>query len=119
EAISAARGLADAIGSRVIVAVPCASTGAQVDAFARIDGVDEVLAVEHQALEPFLAGPWVAAVTQAVRRVEPSVVLIPSSITGRDYAARVAARLGMPMAADISDIGFDDSGKLWATRAVY
>lgn len=119
ELITAARELADVIGSRVIVAVPCGSAGTQVGAFAGIAGVDEVLTVEHEALEPFLAGPWVAAVTQAVRHFQPGVVLVPSSITGRDYAARVAARMGMPMAADISALGVDDSGKLWATRAVY
>ncbi len=119
ELVTAARGLADATGSRVIVAVPCASAGPRVDAFAGIAGVDEVLAVEHDALEPFLAGPWVAAVTQAVRHVQPRAVLIPSSITGRDYAARVAARLRTPMAADVSAVGVDGSGRLWATRLLY
>jgi electron transfer flavoprotein alpha subunit len=119
ELITAARELADATASRVIVAVPCGSTDERVRQFARIAGVDKVLATEHEALEPFLAGPWVAAVTQAVRQVQPGVVLVPSSITGRDYAARVAARRGLPMAADVSATGVDASGKIWATRAVY
>jgi electron transfer flavoprotein alpha subunit len=119
EAITAAGALANAISSRVVVAVPCAVADDRAAEFARVNGVDEVLAIEHESLEPFLAGPWVSAVTQAVRHVQSSIVLIPSSITGRDYAARVAARLGWAMAADVSDLGFEQSGQLWAKRAVY
>lgn len=119
EIITAARVLADLLGTTVDAAV----LGSSVDGIAtnlrRIAGLDRVLTAEHEALEPFLAGPWVSAVTQVVEHVQPRVVLIPSSITGRDYAARVAARLGVAMIADVQSMGVDPDGQIVAARNVY
>lgn len=118
EMVTAARSLADRIGGRVVVAVPGAEPRAAVEAIAAFSGVDEVLVVHHQALAPFLPGPWVSAVTDTIRAVQPVVVLIPSSITGRDYAARVAARLGVGMVPDATAVRIDESGAVVVTRAL-
>jgi electron transfer flavoprotein alpha subunit len=117
ELVTAARGIADEIGGNVSVAV----LGADVDAFARelasIEGVDRVVAVSHDALVPFTAGPWTASVAQLARQVSPFALLIPSSITGRDYAARVAARLDAALVPDAIALSVDE-GHLAASRAV-
>jgi len=119
ELITAARRLAGPVGGTVTVAVAGSGVDAVAQAFAALDGVNEVLVVDHPALAPFLPGPWVGAVTSIVRLANPIVVLVPSSITGRDYAARVAARLGVGIAADATGLGIDpDRGSVTATRAV-
>jgi electron transfer flavoprotein alpha subunit len=116
--VSAARSLADASAGNVAVAVFGPDPTAAAGSFASVSGVDEVVTVAHEALAPFLPGPWVGAVSELIRVVGPDAVLIPSSITGRDYAARVAARIGVGVVPDASALRIDDQGAIVATRAV-
>jgi electron transfer flavoprotein alpha subunit len=117
EAIAAARLVGDARQAEVVVAVFAREVGDLTGQFASVAGVDRVVVVEHDALAPFLAGPWVGAVSDVARQLDPFLTLVPSSITGRDYAARVAARLGYAMASDVLAIDAAGDG-LVVTRAV-
>lgn len=117
ELVSAARRLANAMSTEVTVAVAGSGIDSLAREFAAVAGVDRVVAVEHEALDPLLPGPWAAAVTSLVRRLQPFAVLIPSTITGRDYAARVAARLGRALVPDALDLSLDE-GQLVASRSV-
>jgi len=117
ELVTAARRLADERSSDVVVAVPGSGVGAIASAFASIGSVDRVVTAEHEALAPFLPGPWTAAVAAVIRHLDPFAVLIPSSITGRDYAARVAARLDLPLVPEAFGLALEE-GQLVATRAV-
>jgi electron transfer flavoprotein alpha subunit len=117
ELVTAARTLASETGGEVVVAIAGASPAAYANDLAALDGIARVVAVEHAALDPFTPGPWVSAITQAVEAVNPFAVLIPSSITGRDYAARVAARLVAGLVPDATALSLED-GDLVATRAV-
>jgi electron transfer flavoprotein alpha subunit len=49
-------------------------------------------------------------VAQAVGDVNPAVVLMPGTTSGRDYAPRLAARLGLGLAADCVDLKVEDGG---------
>ena len=117
ELVSAAQTIAGDLGAEVAVAVAGAGVAGIAAEFATIEGVDRVLHVEHDALAQFLPGPWVGAVSSIVQQVQPVAVLIPSSITGRDYAARAAARLDVGLVPDALSLG-TDGGSLIATRAV-
>ncbi|MBA2467821.1 MAG: electron transfer flavoprotein subunit alpha/FixB family protein [Chloroflexia bacterium] len=117
EMITAARRVADALAGEVVVAVPGADVAEIAAEFATIEGVDRVMVAEHNELTPFLPGPWTSAVTTVIRGIEPFAVLIPSSITGRDYAARVAARLDLALVPDAIELAFEH-GQLVASRAV-
>lgn len=117
ELVTAARCLANDLPGEVIMAVVGGTTAALAHEIAAIAGVDRVVTVEHIALEPFTAGPWVTAVTEIARIVEPFAVLIPASIVGHDYAARVAARLGAGMIPDATSLAIDN-GELIAHRLV-
>jgi electron transfer flavoprotein alpha subunit len=117
EMVTAARIIADALDASVSVAALGGDLAEVPAAFAAVEGVDEVVTVSHDALEPFLAGPWVGAVAHLVRQLSPYLVLIPSSITGRDYAARVAARLDSGMASDMTAVRVENRS-IVVTRAV-
>lgn len=119
EQVTAASTLAERLGTGVDAAVFGATVASYLDALSSIDGVHRLLTVEDDGLEPFVAGPWVAAVTQVAQQEQPRAILIPSSITGRDYAARVAARLGCAMIADVQAVTVDAEGQIAATRYVY
>ena len=62
--------------------------------------VAEVLAVEHDALEPYTPDGFVAALAQVVARKEPEFVLLPHTYQTRDYAPALAARLGRVLIPD-------------------
>jgi len=117
ESISAGRPIADALGGELVVLVAGYEVDEIANGFAHVSGVDRVLLVDDSRLKPFTAGPWSAAIHSISERLSLAAILIPSSITGRDYAARVAARLGIGLVPDATDIWVDE-GHLVAQRAV-
>ena len=62
--------------------------------------VAEVLAVEHQALEPYTPDGFVAALAQVLEQTGPDLVLFPHTYQTRDYAPALAARLGRVLIPD-------------------
>lgn len=117
ELVVGARRLADETSGEVVVAVPGSGVSEVAAGFATTAGVDRVVVAEHEALHPFVPGPWTAAVAAIIQQVDPFAVLILSSITGRDYAARVAARLDRAIVPDALTLSIEE-GALVATRAV-
>ncbi len=117
EAVHAATQVAPRLNAEVVVAVAGLDATSMADRMAQLDGVDRVVAFKNDALGPFLPGAWTGAVTAMIRHVEPIAVMIPSSITGRDYAPRVAARLDTGLVPDVISVGIDD-GRIVAERSV-
>ena len=81
-------------------------------------GASEILLATHQSFRHYEPAGYVRAVTAAVKKVDPSVVLFAASSMGRDLAPRVAARLGVGLAADCTALAVE-GGRLVATRPVY
>ena len=117
EAVAAGRRIADALSTDLTVLVPGHEIEDIAAAFASLAGVDGVLVADDSRLRPFTAGPWTAAIHSVATHLRPTALLIPSSITGRDYAARIAARLGAGLVPDVTDLWIDE-GRLVAQRAV-
>ena len=83
--------------------VTVAVVGARVqDLAAELAAADvaEVLAVEHEALEPYTPDGFVAALAQVVGTTGPERVLFPHTYQTRDYAPALAARLGRVLVPD-------------------
>jgi electron transfer flavoprotein alpha subunit len=51
---------------------------------------------------------WASAVVQVVERLSPSAVVAPGSDRGNEVLAHVAARLDLPMAANVIDVRGDE-----------
>lgn len=68
-------------------------------------GADRVLVVDHPALREYSSEGYAQGLAQAVEEKKPYVVVIPATAAGRDYAPRVAARLGLGLTGDC--IGFE------------
>jgi len=49
---------------------------------------------------------------QAIQNFRPAIVLISSTVNGRDLAPRVAARLRLGLTGDCIDLDLDDQGRL-------
>jgi electron transfer flavoprotein alpha subunit len=108
ESVTAARSLADADGGEVhALMLGAPGVASKAEQLGR-HGADVVLVVEHPGLANHSAE--VAAATAAARAKDGgySVVLFSASAHGKDLAPRVAAKLGVPMAADV--LSFARSG---------
>jgi electron transfer flavoprotein alpha subunit len=81
-------------------------------------GAGEMLLATHESFRHYEPWGYTRAVVAAVERVKPSVVLFSASAMGRDLAPRVAARLGVGLAADCTALGVE-GGRLIASRPVY
>ncbi|MCC7022665.1 MAG: electron transfer flavoprotein subunit alpha/FixB family protein [Thermomicrobiales bacterium] len=80
-------------------------------------GADRVLTADAPEFAGLLPAVAAAAVTEAIQRTNPAVVLMPGTTSGRDYAPLVAARLKAGLAADCVELHEAD-GTLTATRPV-
>jgi electron transfer flavoprotein alpha subunit len=56
--------------------------------------------------------PFAALLTQVIRDERPGLVLLPSSVVGRDVAPRVAARLRIGLTGDCIDLTVDGEGRV-------
>jgi len=116
EALGEAVRLAASLGGPVVGVCAAASD----PGLARLGeaGASEILLAAHPAFHRYEPAGYAQAVAAAVERVKPSVVLFPASSMGRDLAPRVAARLGVGLAADCTALAVED-GRVVATRPVY
>ncbi|MBA2476066.1 MAG: electron transfer flavoprotein subunit alpha/FixB family protein [Actinobacteria bacterium] len=56
----------------------------------------------------YAPGAWAAAVVQLVERLAPSAVVAPGSDRGNEVLAHVAARLDLPLAANVTEMRGDE-----------
>jgi len=115
EIVTAARRLADQLGTTVdaLVVGPGPISGA--DQLGRY-GADQVLTAVHADFALYQPDGYAATVAEAAR--QHAAVVFAATATGRDLAPRVAARLGVGLATDVTEIGVE-GGKVVVTRPVY
>ena len=68
-------------------------------------GADIVWYADNILLEEYLTEPCTDALEFLVKRINPSSLLIGSSYQGRDFAPRLAIRLGTGLTADCTELG--------------
>jgi electron transfer flavoprotein alpha subunit len=116
EVVTAGRVVASALGQPLVGLVMGAGVGAAAEQVGRA-GVDRLLVADDPRLAALTTETAAAAVGRAIAEVGPSVVLAPGTTTGRDYAPKVAARLGVGLAADCVGFSVED-GALVAVRPI-
>lgn len=113
EAVTVARQLADASGGGEVHAMIVGGPGIGATAErVAAHGADVVLVVEHPGLS--LYSPEVAAATAAARIGGGGyrAAVFSASAQGRDLAPRVAAKLGVALAADVTALVLDGGDAL-------
>jgi electron transfer flavoprotein alpha subunit len=116
EVLTAGRQVADALGGPLTALVMGAGVGEAAREFGAT-GVDRVLVADDEGLRGLTTEGATAVLTRVIRETGPAVVLIPGTTAGRDYAPRVAARLGVGLAADCVEFAVEE-GALVAVRPV-
>ncbi|TDU01765.1 electron transfer flavoprotein alpha subunit apoprotein [Streptomyces sp. 846.5] len=73
-------------------------------------GARRILVVDAPEISDYLVGPAVDALAQIARSVGPAAILLPSTLDGRETAARLAVRLESGLITDAVDIEAGDRG---------
>jgi electron transfer flavoprotein alpha subunit len=116
ELVTAGRRLADQLGaplSAVIMAPNAAAVAGELAA----SGVDHLFVIEDDRLNGLPSEAAATALAAAIAAARPALLVAPGTTAGRDYAPRLAARLGAPCVADCIDLTLED-GTLVALRTV-
>ncbi|HYK81757.1 MAG TPA: electron transfer flavoprotein subunit alpha/FixB family protein [Gemmatimonadales bacterium] len=117
EVVTGARRLADALGGTVDALVLAAGPVEGVAALGGF-GADTVTTLTHAAFGSSAPEATAQAVTERVAGGGYDAVVFAASATGKDLAPRVAARLGRPLAQEITDLAVE-GGAITVTRPVY
>jgi electron transfer flavoprotein alpha subunit len=80
--------------------------------------VGEVLTVDHPALAAYTPDGYTLALEQLVSQLAPAYVVLPHTYQTRDFAPKLAARLGRPLVTDVVALKGSDRGPLF-TRLVF
>jgi electron transfer flavoprotein alpha subunit len=75
-------------------------------------GADRVLVADDPGLDPYTTDAHAAVLAAAIRARGPRLVLLASTVRGRDLAPRVAARLGLGLTGDAIDLDVDADGRI-------
>src|SRR5262245_1192053 len=81
-------------------------------------GASKVWLLEHKDLAPYRSEVWAPALADLVQRESPRAIFGPVTSRQREFLARVAARLGVGLAADCVGMKLEGD-RLIATRPVY
>ncbi len=101
--------------------VTCVLLGAGVEGLAQgcaSLGADKVIVVDDPLLKEYQGDAYVLIGERVCKEADPSVVLFGQTMTGRDMAPRLAARLDTAVAMDCVELSLDGD-KLQATRPCY
>ena len=107
ELASEARRLADQLGGKA-AAVVLGAGAPQLAEELKAYPLDAIYVSDDPNVDEFLLDPVVDYVEAAARKLGPSVILIPNTLSGRDVAGRLVARLGAGIVADVVEVNVDD-----------
>lgn len=119
ELLNPGRALADKLGEALVAVV----LGENVERSAKdaiAYGADRVLLVEGPEYKNYNTDAATYAMTELIRKYQPSVVLCGATNNGRDLGPRVACALKTGLTADCTGLDIDDETKLlMSTRPAF
>lgn len=110
ELIGEGRKLADQIGTKLYVVI----LGNKIEeAVSEISyyGADKIFYYEHELLEQYSTDAYTKIICDFIENYKPEIVLFGATSIGRDFAPRIAARIGTGLTADCTELRIDDNDK--------
>jgi electron transfer flavoprotein alpha subunit len=81
-------------------------------------GADQVFLVKNEQLTHYTSGSYAQAFVQVVEQIKPDGIVFGHTAIGRDFAPRVAAKLGIGLVSDCVDVSLDHHDVVF-TRPIY
>lgn len=117
EVVTGARRLADALGGEVHALVLGSGAISGTESAGRF-GADKVITATNAAFAQYAPEGYARAVVERAKAGGYGAVVLAASAQGKDLAPRVAAKLGVPLAADVTDLAVE-GGAVVVTRPVF
>ena len=118
ELLGKGRELAGKLGGANVALILGHRLGAAAREAARY-GAERIVLVDDEQLADYHSDTYAAALRRVVERERPHVLLIPSTMTGRDYGPRVAGELELGMTGDCVDLAIGKAGRLIQYKPAY
>lgn len=115
EALAAGAQIATATGTELAVAMVGAASGV---GFGMLGAAKQVFAIEHPLLAQYTADGFTASYAQLIEQVKPEFVVLPHTYQVRDFAPRLATRLGRVLISDVTGFVMD-AGHVTLTRQLF
>ncbi|WP_181312802.1 electron transfer flavoprotein subunit alpha/FixB family protein [Nocardioides campestrisoli] len=96
--------LAARLGEPSAVFIGSADQGAQVAEAVKKFGAEKVYVVDDAQIKGYLVAPKAEALQQLVEKTSPAAVLIPSTVEGKEVAARLAIKTQSGLITDAVDV---------------
>jgi electron transfer flavoprotein alpha subunit len=81
-------------------------------------GADQVYLVKNEQLTQYTSGSYAQAFAQVVEEIKPDGIIFGHTAIGRDFAPRVAAKLGIGLVSDCVDVSLNNHDVVF-TRPIY
>ncbi len=117
EIASAARKLADELGEEVSAVLVGSGVEGLAPELAKY-GVDKVYVADDAIFADYTTDAHGAAVAKVVKENDVSILLLASSVQGKDLSASLVGKLATGMASDCTELKIAD-GKMVAVRPMY
>lgn len=117
EIVSEGRRLADALGQDLTVLLLGANIRDKAAGLGQY-GADKVVVADDPRLDPYTTDAYVSVTAGLIESADPAVLLMGASVQGKDFSARLSARLNVGMAQDCTVFEIQE-GNLVATRPIY
>jgi electron transfer flavoprotein alpha subunit len=117
EVVTGARRLADALGAQVDALVLAAGPVKGADQLGGF-GADRVITLTNAAFGLYAPEGYSRVLAERAKTGGYAAVVFAASATGKDLAPRVAARLGVPLAQDVTDVAVEN-GAVTVIHPVY
>jgi electron transfer flavoprotein alpha subunit len=117
EVLTGARRVADGLGGEVHALVLGSGAIAGSEAAGRY-GADKVATATNAGFAHYAPEGYARAIADRAKQGGYGAVVFAASAQGKDLSPRVAARLGVPLAAEATDVAVE-GGALLVTRPVY
>jgi len=119
ELIGKGRKLSDITGSQLHVVILGNKIDKTVEEISYY-GADKIFYYEHNLLENYSTDAYTKVVSEFLIENKPEIVVFGATSIGRDFAPRVAARIGTGLTADCTSLDIDENdGKLLQTRPAF
>jgi electron transfer flavoprotein alpha subunit len=82
-------------------------------------GADEVRIRIHPNYHQYTHETYEAGLLSEIEKVQPDIVLIPASNSGKEVSAAIATRLGVALATDCIDLHLSEEGEVNIKRPVF
>ena len=117
EAIAAAQSIGKDLGLKVSAVIPCDKDCGLAHEIAQYD-LEKVFVAKNEKLAPYTPDAFADAWQQIIEKTNPQYVIMAHTYQVRDFAPKVAARLGKEVVGDCIRYR-SENGKLVLTRRIF